>query len=328
MGEVVAVLFLLWLTCYSAFNVDSYVTSMYACANQQFFENEIIPTANFDVSNWRAILPYVIRCLENAPHFATASPPAIYQFGIYQGASMRQLRSIFGNDADMYGFDSFQGLPDIVEEGAEHWHTGQFSPTSHIAKDIFKAKLRNELGKVQFIDGYYNESLSNPSTLVRDFHLRPSKYIDIDVDLYTSTVEALTFMITAELIQPGTIIGYDDFWSPFCNIRDISSSSVWSSAWYDPPHLLGEMKAHQEIAQRYNISFRCIAGSCLLPPAASHQLLGIPDDKYSSHHLWGAVFMIVDMQTPDAGLMQSKLEYLTWMDANARCQAIRKRKEE
>ena len=47
----------------------------------------------------------------------------VYQFGVYQGDSMRQLRTYFPSN-QMIGFDSFSGLPDEAssERGLPmHW---------------------------------------------------------------------------------------------------------------------------------------------------------------------------------------------------------------
>ena len=63
--------------------------------------------------------------------------------------------------------------------------------------------------------GFFNESLVQPG-LVRQLGKKIAKYVDVDVDLYSSALEVLTFMFESGLVVPGTVIGYDDWWSGPC----------------------------------------------------------------------------------------------------------------
>ena len=66
--------------------------------------------------------------------------------------------------------------------------------------------------------------------------MKQASYINIDVDIYSSTMEVLQFCLDNNIIGPGTIIRYDD----------------WTSG---PEWVTGNSLAHREIRQKYNIAF-------------------------------------------------------------------------
>lgn len=63
--------------------------------------------------------------------------------------------------------------------------------------------------RVSFVRGFYNESLTR--TLATDEHMQPALFVDIDCDLYISTIQALDWLLRSRLVVPGTLIGYDDW---------------------------------------------------------------------------------------------------------------------
>ena len=141
----------------------------------------------------------------------------------------------------MFGFDSFLGLPSNFL-GSERglWSPGQFASDPRV-------RLKRELGReapVHFVSGFFNESLQ--LGLGRQFGMQPAKYVDIDVDLYSSTSQVLDFMFGSGLIRAGTLVGYDDWWSVPCRCG-------WGSSNGAPPSPLetGEGLAHAEAARRY-----------------------------------------------------------------------------
>jgi len=310
---------------------DAYFEGIYACANIDHYES-CLAANRFDPSRWRRVIPHVVNCLLEFQHspnnfhgnFSSLfENGGIYQFGVFAGESMKELRSIFAN-SKMYGFDSFTGLPTIEEDGVEHWHTRQFNAEEKLKspKNVIISDLTSALGgsdKVQFIEGYYNQSLKNLNTA----SFPPALYIDIDVDLYSSSMDVLDFIIDAGLMRPGTLVGYDDFWSPFCNAK------LDGRNWTSLPTFHGEMKAHREIAAKHNIVFKCVGGSCKIPPEGSLAPLGIDRVDGSMHNTWGPLFVVADINSGDhdrfdAGMMKSSLEYFTWADIkNSRCAALR-----
>jgi len=172
----------------------------------------------------------------------------IYQFGIFKGASMRNLAIAFraanANFSHMWGFDSFQGLPD---DGS---NVGDLAQRADVAENATQARpkpekigdynyfaktfwfpgamdVRKTFASSSFLDivdtisrivddpranylrGFFNESLTEATFRLLPF--QPALYVDIDVDLYSSTVQVLEWLLTFRLLVPGTVIYYDDW---------------------------------------------------------------------------------------------------------------------
>ena len=174
----------------------------------------------------------------------------VYQFGVYKGVSMKLLDNILKPNT-LWGFDSFKGLPETKEKNIRTWRV-----------NAFKADPRNELKKdyknFQFVSGYFNVSLTDEIAS----QMRPANYIDIDVDLFESSITALGFMFRNKLAVPGTYIGYDDIWVQPC------SNNVH-------PLDVAEGKAHKLISDTFHVEFECMNRACQRNPSG-----------------WGPVFRI------------------------------------
>ena len=95
--------------------------------------------------------------------------------------------------------------------------------------------------RVHMIRGFYNESLAGGRRLAMRLRMRPALLIDLDCDLYTSSAQALTFALEAELLVPGTYVYLDD---------------VMPWAWADsqtPP--LEQKLAFQEVTNAWGLTW-------------------------------------------------------------------------
>jgi hypothetical protein len=99
-----------------------------------------------------------------------------------------------GGGKYLYGFDSFEGLP-------EHWRTG-FSDGKFKLKRLPKVR-RN----VELIKGWFNDTL--PDFLKK--HNEPISFLHIDCDLYSST--RTVFEYCKDRIVSGTVIVFDDYFN-------------------------------------------------------------------------------------------------------------------
>lgn len=102
--------------------------------------------------------------------------------------------------------------------------------------------------RTTLIPGFLNESLT--PELAERLGMRPAIYVDIDVDIYRPTFEALDWMLRNRLIVNGTVIGYDDF-----NFGiPAGFKGRWRAADFAvPARLEGEPRAHREIEKKWNI---------------------------------------------------------------------------
>ena len=117
--------------------------------------------------------------------------------------------------AKFWGLDSFQGMPDsplhmippgILRDAGQRddWSTGGFNAADILREHSwrpFQARLKQNVLRedacirspdLHLIRGFYNESLAEGATLARRLKMEPAWLIDIDCDLYSSTVEVLT----------------------------------------------------------------------------------------------------------------------------------------
>jgi len=119
------------------------------------------------------------------------------EFGVAYGNTMRWwVNNNKNKDTRFYGFDTFEGLP-------EDWHLykkGEMSPENIPLIDD---------SRVTFFKGLFQDTLRN---FLNDFKDDKRKVINMDADLYTSTLYVLTTI--APLLKSNDIIIFDEFGVP------------------------------------------------------------------------------------------------------------------
>jgi len=209
---------------------------------------------------WRrpCLARVIDRCQKGHAHCKRAG---VYQFGVFTGQSMRGVSLALAQSnvsyGAMYGFDSFDGLPDIeggsafaaCSGGVCGWRRGAYNATD-VAKTCgclsqgftegvsLPKRLAKYIGdaRIVWVPGWFDASLTD--ALAR--RLAPALYVDIDTDLYSSAATALNWLFSHGLVQPGSVIGYDD----------------WATGGKK-----GEQRAHREAELSYRASFRRVDGS-------------------------------------------------------------------
>lgn len=124
---------------------------------------------------------------------SVALPGGLYcEFGVHSGSTINHIAA--RTSGTVYGFDSFEGLP-------EDWRPG-------VEKGNFKmSALPKVKPNVELIKGWFNESL--PAFL--STHPGPCSFLHIDCDLYSST--HTIFELMGDRIQPGTVLDFDEFFN-------------------------------------------------------------------------------------------------------------------
>lgn len=173
----------------------------------------------------------------------------LYEFGVFTGRSMKgyvsQLDEAGVQYAHYWGFDSFVGLPDeratIARStvSASDWQAGSFSASEVLKVHTYSSLERTILrfvndSRVNLVRGFYNESLTR--TIAIERQMRPALFVEIDCDLYVSTITALDWMMTNRLIVAGTLLVYND--------------------WRAGGESSGESLAHTEVCAKYNVTTR------------------------------------------------------------------------
>jgi hypothetical protein len=137
------------------------------------------------------------------------------EFGVATGTSISHIGSHW--HGPVYGFDSFEGLP-------EDWY-GQYK-AGHFSGDMPRVP-----GNVSLIKGWFSDTLPK---FVAD-HGGPVSFLHVDCDLYSSTRSI--FESLGSQIQPGCVIVFDEYFN--------------YPGWKHHEHL-----AFQEFAQSKQLAYR------------------------------------------------------------------------
>ena len=233
----------------------------------------------------------------------------VYQFGVAGGGTLKQLVKVFDNRT-AWAFDSFEGLPasdDSSEPMLESWNRGRFAKVKIGSKWVsgasdMRARVSASIGmeNVNLIAGFFNETLT--AALPAQRGMRPAVYVDVDVDLYMSARQALEWLFASGLLAPGSVIGYDDWWTLACatNSTDVER--------------FGEPRAHREAAEKYGARFLCVCGPCRprIPGRAE---------------AWGGrtyfVLQSVGNARPSSGFVMSGADAAAWMRSARTCHQAR-----
>jgi O-methyltransferase len=171
-----------------------------------------------------------------------------FEFGSHEGNSMRMAWDTFRHlfDYTYVAFDSFEGLPEIqpIDE-QKIWEPGKLKT----AEDEFR-RICERHGippdRLVTVKGFYEESLNEETR--RRFEPRRAAIVNIDCDLYASTVPVLNFV--RDFLQRGTVIVFDDW---FCFHGDPGKGErlAWSEFLAANPRLRFEPFVQNQEAQAF-----------------------------------------------------------------------------
>lgn len=189
-------------------------------------------TITAGIHSWRELIPIYLDRFGS-----TTDDKQIYCYGVAHGSTVdglvRGFKLIDQSVPHLHLFDSFEGLPD-EDPGIQAppvWHRGAFAaPREQLEANLVKFGVEERDRSIY--EGWFSDTLK--AELVENGTFKPAAYVDIDADLYNSTMDVLDFMFTHKLIGPGTLIGYDDW----------GDTDLWTA---------GESRAHKEIMEKYDV---------------------------------------------------------------------------
>lgn len=149
------------------------------------------------------------RALDAAPSGGMA-----LEFGVYTGGTLTAIAEHRG-DGRVFGFDSFQGLPELWRAGFD---TGAFAVDG--LPDVPGAEL---------VVGLFADTL--PGFLAQ--HPGPVDFLHVDSDLYSSAVTVLD--LVGPRLRPGSIVLFDEFLN-FPEWEDHEARAWWE---YTAKHEIG-----------------------------------------------------------------------------------------
>jgi O-methyltransferase len=132
------------------------------------------------------------------------------EFGVYVGTSLlcmhRASRAVGLESLRLYGFDSFQGLPEITATEAGGWQPGWFRAEYSTVREHL---TRNGIDwdRTTLVPGWFEETLV--PGLAHELGIKKAGVIMIDCDLYSAAVSALAFC--TPLIRDNAVMFFDDW---------------------------------------------------------------------------------------------------------------------
>jgi hypothetical protein len=143
-------------------------------------------------------MPHRLVTLDHALSQASDVDGMALEFGVYRGETLRKIAQA-RSEKQVYGFDSFQGLP-------EFWlpdhQAGRFGPD-----DPAGVQGPPEVPGAELVVGWFDETL--PGFLTT--HPGPVAFLHVDCDLYSSTTIVLEHV--GPRLVPGSVVVFDEFFN-------------------------------------------------------------------------------------------------------------------
>jgi hypothetical protein len=194
------------------------VASLKACfESAEYYEKHLIQARPFQND------------LELLSHAASLAKPAglWLEFGVASGRTISHLAS--QHDGNVYGFDSFEGLP-------ENWRSGY-------PKGQFAGALPPVPDNASLIKGWFDKTLP---MFLRE-HREDLSFLHVDCDLYSST--KTIFELLGARMKPGTVIVFDEYWNypgwKEHEYRALEEFKIDSGKLFSP---IGFVPSHQQVA--------------------------------------------------------------------------------
>ncbi|RBY91744.1 class I SAM-dependent methyltransferase [Blastococcus sp. TBT05-19] len=114
------------------------------------------------------------------------------EFGVASGGTLRMIAER-APEGSVFGFDSFEGLP-------EHWRSG-------FEEGTFAQDWMPDVPGAELVVGWFDQTL--PGFL--EAHPGPVAFLHLDADLYSSTVVVLEALESR--LRPGTVLLFDEYFN-------------------------------------------------------------------------------------------------------------------
>jgi hypothetical protein len=188
-----------------------------AYESAEFYEEHLITSEAFGSD-----LELLSRSVELAPKTGL-----FVEFGVASGRTISHMAGL--TSSTLYGFDSFEGLP-------EAWRSG-------FDKGAFARNLPPVPGNVELIKGWFDETL--PKFLAE--HPEPLALLHVDCDLYSST--KTIFDLLGSRLRPGSVIVFDEYWNyPGWKLHEYKAFEEMKAARGLTCKPIGFVPSHQQVA--------------------------------------------------------------------------------
>lgn len=148
-------------------------------------------------------------------------PGAIIEFGVASGSWLKDVLDHLDRRCitrEVYGFDSFEGLPEPdAENDGEAWLKGQYAYSLEYVQEFLRLTERKHL---HLLKGWFSDSFKT----TKAGEIREICFAKVDCDLYGPAVECLDF-ITGRL-SDGAILMFDD-WPYLSTLGETKAFMEW-----------------------------------------------------------------------------------------------------
>lgn len=159
------------------------------------------------------------------------------EFGLFKGGSFhlaQRLADERGLKPRFFGFDSFEGLPEITgPDSTAHgeFRKGQYACTrEELERNLTEAGV--DWSRTVLVEGFFEDTLTDG--LIAEHDIRRIGVAMIDCDLYSSTATVLCWL--ERLVGEGTILVMDD-WNCFGGDEDRGQRRAMREFLTRNPHL-------------------------------------------------------------------------------------------
>jgi hypothetical protein len=142
------------------------------------------------------------KSLKKAIDLISTSHKHVLEFGVCEGKTLRQIRKDLDESYKVFGFDSFEGLP-------EDW-----VGTRAKKGDLSCGGKIPDINNVTFYKGWFKDTIPKYKEIKE-----PIAILHCDADLYSSTIDILYGL--NDCIVKGTILVFDEW---YYNHKDIPSN--------------------------------------------------------------------------------------------------------
>ncbi|WP_181707050.1 class I SAM-dependent methyltransferase [Chthonobacter rhizosphaerae] len=152
------------------------------------------------------------------------------EFGVWSGRTINRIAN--GTMGKVYGFDSFEGLP-------QDWRPG-FEKGTFLRQD-----LPQVAPNVELVVGWFDRTL--PAFL--DEHPGPISLLHVDCDLYSST--QTVFAQVLRRLVPGTVVVFDEYFNyPGWEQHEFKAFQEFVTSYDVRYEYVGYVPSHQQVAAR------------------------------------------------------------------------------
>ena len=182
------------------------------------------------------------------------------EFGVFYGTSLLAMQQMSADAGlariRLFGFDSFEGLPESAEAESEGiWRPGEFQASLRGARRHMTARGA-DWDRITLVPGWFEDTLT-PATAER-LGLEKASVIMVDCDLYSSAVASLRF--AEPLIHDEAVVLFDDWHAGGLASRNEGERRAFEELLARTPDLevVGELEPYSDTSAVFHVR-RCAA---------------------------------------------------------------------